>query len=130
MDFQKAPDTINITHRMTSGRIEIGVYRVLYGYRVRAGFIGNEWTELDYCCGDDPKWVKRVYAVVLTILSARDEDKAFVGFPMQRTKPMIKDRVCFVNMLKMLEGKPPMEVDLDIKAIDETNMFNIEDMFK
>lgn len=131
MDFQPNPDTNGyLTHRMTSGRVEIGVYRVIFGYRVRAGYIGSGIYHLDYCCGADQEWVRRVYNIVLTVLSARDEAGAFAGFPEQTIKPMDKDHVCFVELAKMMKGQTPMKVPVEVPPIGRTNIFSIESMFE
>ena len=132
MDFQSAPDDNNnlLTHRMTSGRVEIGVYRVIFGYRVRAGYIGNGYVHIDYCCGADQEWIRRVYAAVLTILSARDEANAFKGFPVQTVKPMSEDYPCFVNLAKMMKGTPPIKVDIEVPPIKKGGPFSIESMFE
>lgn len=115
---------------MTSGRVEIGVYRVIFGYRVRAGYIGNGFCHIDYCCGDNPEWIRRVYAAVLTVLTARTEDNAFDGFPQQTVKPMSEDYPCFVNLAKMMKGVPPMKVEINVPAINKNDIFNVESMFR
>lgn len=130
MNFQQTDDANYLTNRMISGNIEIGVHRVLFGYRVRAGYIGNGYYDIDYCCGDDPEWIRRVYSAVLTVLTSREETDAFKGFPVQNTKPMINDRVCFVNLIKMMGKDTRIKTNIQVDPIEPTSMFDIPSMFK
>lgn len=129
MDFQPTEDENYLTHRMTSGRVEIGVYRVIFGYRVRAGYVGSGFYHIDYCCGADQDWIRRVYAAVLTVLTAREEQDAFKGFPVQTYKPMSEDYACFVSLCQMMKGVPPMKVEINVPPVDKNKIFSIESMF-
>lgn len=57
MNFNKAPDCpINkLQNRYVSedGTFEIGWYKVMYGWRIRAGYVGSSTLEADYCCQMD-----------------------------------------------------------------------------
>jgi len=130
MNFQHTEDMPHLTNRKVSGTIELGVYRVLFGYRVRAGYIGNGYCDIDYCCGDDPVMISRVYSAVLTILSNRDEIYAFKDFPIQNSKPMVNDRVCFVNLLKMMKNDVRLKTDIVVEPIGHLNIYDIPSMFR
>ena len=88
------PDTM-LFHRLESenGLIEMGVYRVMYGHRVRAGFIGKMCCELDWCGGGNWKDVERLYSLCQAILLKREESKTcFDGLPScSEIKPFFND---------------------------------------
>jgi hypothetical protein len=73
--------------------IEMGVYRVMFGWRVRAGFCGNFFCELDWCAGGNWKDVERLYSLCQAILLKREEnDACFEGLPMfSNKKPFFND---------------------------------------
>ncbi len=48
--------------------IEIGKYRVLFGYRLRAGYIGRYSYELDICCGALSKHYEDMLLKIVTIM--------------------------------------------------------------
>lgn len=70
-NFIPAPD--NIENRMTnifqSGEIEVGKMRVMFGFRFRAGFIGNDAVELDICCGKDAGAYDEMQQKICTIIN-------------------------------------------------------------
>lgn len=68
MEFKKTEDTPHYYHRMVMGRIEMGVYPVMFGWRVRAGYIGSVFIELDWCCGDRPGFVWGTYCMLKELL--------------------------------------------------------------
>lgn len=87
MKLLAAPDdeTNGITQRLVSesGVVWMGVYRVLYGWRVRAGLVRDRWgCSLDWCCGDELDELIILYYLLKMILSARPEDEdCFAGLP-------------------------------------------------
>lgn len=116
--FKDAPDDIGLVHRKTWGIIEIGLYPVLFGWRVRAGKIGSGFVHLDYCAGDNAT-VIIVHALVLSILSQRissieryphlSEQEIikimFYEFPKQEIKPMGNDIECLGSLMDMAGEK-------------------------
>ena len=64
-----------MTNRLVSenGLVEMGVYRVLYGYRVKAGFVGDAGSVLDWCGGGNWKDVERLYSLCKAILERKSE---------------------------------------------------------
>ena len=88
------PDTM-MSHRLVSknGLVEMGVYRVMYGFRVRAGFVGDMGCVLDWCGGGNWKDVERLYSLCAAILSQKEESKnCFDGLPYWSTiKPFYND---------------------------------------
>ena len=77
MKFQSAPDDseTGLINRLVSesGLVEIGIYRVLFGSRIRAGFVGDPVCQIDWCCGDVQHRLWSHYVAIYLILSRRDE---------------------------------------------------------
>ena len=76
--------TIDLRHRLVSenGLVEMGTYRVLFGWRVRAGFCGSSCCALDWCAGGNFTDAERLYSLCKAILEKRPEDRScFDGLP-------------------------------------------------
>jgi hypothetical protein len=98
MKLNSAPDDLHDTllfHRRVSekGLVEMGVYRVAYGWRVRAGFVGEMGCVLDWCGGGNWKDVERLYSLCHAILLSKKEDRqCFDDLPHYSTiKPFYLD---------------------------------------
>lgn len=97
MKFKAAPDNTEscIYCRMLSENnvVEIGIYPVMYGYRVRAGFVSDPvWSMIDYCGGNDQVNVEILYGAVLKLLENRTEQNPFIGLHANnRIKPFYRD---------------------------------------
>lgn len=83
-------------HCLTSENklVEMGVYRVMYGFRVRAWFVENKFgVVLDWCGGGNWPDVERLYSLLVAILTNRPEDEqCFDGLPpISMIKPFFKD---------------------------------------
>lgn len=114
--FKNAPDDIGLVHRKTWGIIEIGLYPVVYGWRIRAGKIGSGFVHLDYCAGDNLAGVAIIHALVLSILTRKSNEletfysglserviveHMFKGFPVQQAKPMNNDIKCLASLFDL-----------------------------
>lgn len=139
--FTSAPDDINMMFRQIRDCIEIGVYPMLYGYRVRAGIVGDNCCHLDYCAGPDQKEVENVYSLVISIVNKKlDEleseqteislrEKAYLvfkDFPEQKRKPMINDFECFMKLSELcgseiISVKLPNLASRKVRFILQTN---------
>jgi len=116
MKFSPAPDDPEITgqfHRLVSenGVIAIGVYRVMYGFRVRAGKAKDLMgCTLDWCGGGNWQDVERLYSLAVSILSQREESPScFDGLPTcSEVKPFFLDE-CFTKTLAEAAG-PDLEL--------------------
>ena len=111
--FRKADDNEGLIFRKTRKvahlpEIEIGVFPVMFGYRVRVGMVGSWTMELDYCAGPKQEDVEQVYSLTIAILN-KNMDKIkegdFMpaitkGFPKQDVKPMFNDPDCFIALAK------------------------------
>lgn len=98
------------------GKIEMGIWPVMYGMRIRAGFLEPGCThslfyKLDYCAGADQLWMQQIYSLVKSILEHREVDtNAFNGFPAQIVKPMIKDFDCLMGLIRMAKNYNPANI--------------------
>lgn len=87
----KAPSTENMVCRLISeeAQIEMGVYPVIFGFRVRAGYIGMPCCEIDWCCGDDQLKLEGAYSICKKIL---EQDGDFNNMlPRSKIKPYFND---------------------------------------
>lgn len=113
----KDDELTQLFHRKVSenGLVEMGVYRVLFGWRVRAGFVGNWMCELDWCGGSDWKNVERLYSICHAILSQRDENlECFRNLPMfSKVKPFFMD-LEFVDIVTKQAG------EISLVSLDST----------
>lgn len=103
-DFEESHET----HRRLSenGLISLGVYQVLYGFRVRSGFEGCKWFVLDWCAGGDWDQVQRLYSIAYSILVQREENKhAFYGLPIHsEIKPFFMDIAFTETIIEAMNG--------------------------
>jgi hypothetical protein len=97
--FTETGDTEELLYRQVSddNRIEMGVGPVMFGFRVRAGFTGDDGFYIDYCAGADVEFLKTLYALVLLGL----QKHRFADFPKQEMKPFYNDPVHFAELIKL-----------------------------
>lgn len=77
MKFSGAERNINFPiARFVSenGRWEVGLMPVLFGVRVRAGIVGHDWVNVDYCAGDNPAFALQLLVTVIEIFEGLPED--------------------------------------------------------
>lgn len=97
LEFKEVPDADLVYRRLsTDGRIELGVGFVLYGYRIRAGWVAQKdyalYYELDWCAGADLRQVEQLYSICLSALAGGNAENPFTGLPgCSRVKPFFKD---------------------------------------
>ena len=107
MIFKPAEPNINWAYREVSDGnfIEIGIYPVLYGMRVRAAFVGNQWSDIDWCCGLNQQTMNYAFSLLKYVLGQREENRdAFKGLPTHsRIKPFTSD----LEFLAILGGLMP-----------------------
>lgn len=105
--FKEEPDTRGhgLTNRLVSecGKVEIGVYRVMYGFRVRAGYTESDECAIDWCAGANWLDVQTLFCLAVRILSHRDaSEDCFRGIPASsQIKPFYRD-IQFVTQLSQL----------------------------
>lgn len=116
MKFQPAEDNDAYFERLVSedGKIELGVYPVMFGYRVRAGFTNFEWSEIDWCGGANQTQVELLYSIAKNILEKQGN---FKGMPMcSDIKPFYNDE----EFSKYIHSKvsKPLEI-VQLKPLSE-----------
>lgn len=103
-----------------NGIIHIGICRVMFGYRIRAGFISNQFShyEIDWCAGADIIQIRFLYSALLNILSQRDENRSiFNGIPMfSKIKPFFNDTDFVQWLSENIKG------ELEILTINNTEL--------
>ena len=98
--FKDAPDDIGtglFFRQVSDDNLEIGCYRVAYGFRVRVGRIGGQ-PGIDYCAGADHTFLEVLYSLTLAALKLgvnMDE------FPWQKTKPFYNDPANFKELIRL-----------------------------
>ena len=105
MNFILAEDSEDLYQRLVSedGKIEMGIYPVMYGYRVRAGYVGSMICQLDWCGGDDQGQLELLYSIAKNILEFKG---SFTGVPdRSNIKPFYNDKE-FVEFINSLTTKP------------------------
>lgn len=95
MEFKSSEPTENFIFREISENeiVEIGVYPVLFGFRVRAGFIKNDFFHIDWCCGNNQFVIERMFTILKLILEKREEDAYCFRLllPNSKIKPFYND---------------------------------------
>jgi hypothetical protein len=109
MKFRVAPRTINFPiSRFVSEneRWEVGLVPVLFGVRVRAGLVGSDWVNVDYCAGDNPTFALELLATILEIMTWLPEEitggQVEAMMPAYHRRPIDKDE-CWPKLQAMAE---------------------------
>lgn len=99
------------------GGVHIGIYRVMYGFRVRAGYTGDTLgCYCDWCGGANWEDVERLYSLCVAILSQREEpgdqwrgSSVFEGIPpVSSIKPFYLDKEFTERVTKLAGDKLEM----------------------
>lgn len=89
------------TYTYRRNNIEIFRYRVMFGYRLRAGFIGRLSSELDICCGAQDLHYNDLLTKIATIIINNPVSNPFKNIPMiSKIKPYFNDD----EFLDIIEG--------------------------
>jgi hypothetical protein len=111
----------NLFQRLVSddGKIEMGIHPVMFGYRVRAGYVDRMIYEMDWCGGDDQAQLELLYSIAKNILENKN---SFEGVPpVSMIKPFYKD-ADFVKQIESLVTKPLEIVKLKPLNLDRNKM--------
>ncbi len=101
--------------------VRMGIYKVIYGWRVRAGFVHDKWgCTLDWCGGANWTDIEKLYSLCYAILSKRDEENScFEGLPqVSSIKPFYKDDD-FVKIVGEAAG------DFELISLERPNLFEV-----
>ena len=118
--FKLDKPTENFMVRYTYENLEVGVYPVLFGYRVRGWYTGDMDCKIDWCCGDNHHFVCAFLQIIIEILEYRIGDhKGYVargifnGIPtFSEVKPLWNDKN-FLERVSLLDKIPratPIEI--------------------
>jgi hypothetical protein len=133
--MKQAEDNIKdkIYQRLVSedGRIEMGIHPVVFGYRVRAGLVGDCWCQMDWCGGADQAQLELLYSIAKNILEHKN---SFRGVPSHsEIKPFYNDTK-FVDDINKLVTQPleiiklkPLREYCDKRDEEIRRMFNNEE---
>lgn len=97
MIFEHAPSNDDLSPRFVSqgGRWEVGIHRMLFGFRVQLGMVDDQFYQLDYCAGPDLESRNELLRLVMLILLHTPEeatgDEVSSLFPTCRRKPVMLD---------------------------------------
>lgn len=92
----------------------MGVWPVVYGFRVQAHPTGDGGITLNWCAGSDWANVERLYALMVAILSQREENRScFDGLPpWSHRKPFFLDTE-FTHTIVELAGPHVQPIKLE-----------------
>lgn len=121
MEFHSVEDDLENTgqffrRQSENGLITIGVFKVIFGYRIRAGFTKDLFgCYFDWCAGGDWSNVERLYSIALAILSQREENEdCFLGIPtVSKVKPFFNDTEFMKCIMKLVDSKDYELVNLE-----------------
>jgi len=119
-EWKPADDTGNLICRQVMDDIEIGVYPVLYGYRVRAGQIGDLACVADWCCAGSHGTLQWAYGFLKHVLQKNAE----LGDPWRdiprtsQTKPIIIDPE-FLRQLAELRSRYGRATSVELPELKE-----------
>lgn len=114
-------DHAGLTHRLVSENqlVHMGIWKVMFGHRVRAGFVDDKCgVSLDWCGGANWKDVERLYSLAKAILEKRAEDRnCFAGLPgFSVVKPFVLD-LDFVKVVSEAAG------DFQLVQLEKFNVY-------
>lgn len=86
------------------GRVEMGLWPVMYGVRIRAGYVGSMSCEIDWCMGDNKAMLTIFYHLLKNYLQALPDGVApFAGVPgSSRIKPAWNDQAFIKELAEKL----------------------------
>jgi len=79
-------------YRSADNEIYMGIYPVIYGYRVNAGYTGDIVYQFSICAGNDQKAAEEIFSIVLDLFRNRHTKNPFRGIPhYQERRPYYYD---------------------------------------
>lgn len=104
MEFKLVEPNECYVYRKESERWELGIYRVIFGYRVRANIKDDMWCPVDYCAADNTSFLIQLFAVMEIIMSQLPEDTdaswLFRALPKYEKRPIFYDP-CWDKLLEI-----------------------------
>jgi len=86
------------------GKVQMAIYPVMFGWRIRAWFTGRQACMLDWCAGADWSHVEWLYTALRLILEAREEtSQIFEDLPSHsEIKPVFADKEFMLKVASIL----------------------------
>jgi hypothetical protein len=96
------------------GKYEIAIHPVLFGFRIRAGVVGDAGPTLDYCCVTDVQLIQMTYNCVMAVMNEREVsgEYMFADFPITRDK-YYREPDCRIKLI-MLATKGDVTGKIDV----------------
>ncbi len=133
MEFKITEPDQNYIYKELSdgGTVEIGIYPTMYGFRARAGFVGDSWVQLDWCAGDNQLAIEWLFTRMKVMLSARVENKhVFDGIPTNSDiKPFYKDHKFVISICKLYELVSPPQEDQKLPNLRDLKIGYVNNLF-
>ncbi len=84
------------------GKYEIGIHPVLFGYRIRSGFVGDQYCFTDYCCIKDTGLLEITYNCLMAIMQTRiaNNEPVFDNLPQPEDK-YYREPLVLIELIKM-----------------------------
>lgn len=91
----------------TCKRVEMGVYPVIFGARIRAGFVGTGVCEIDWCMGNDSGVATAFYHILKGYIETFEQgENPFENLPgLSKVKPVWNDEDFMQQIKQELEGR-------------------------
>lgn len=105
-------------HETEDGKWEVGIYPVLYGFRIRAGEVGSCMCRLDMCIGDNWLLMYAIFPIVCNIIEQRGHVPDIREWPAAQIKPVWKDPEYMVQ-LSLMDEDPESRDEYEIPDLQE-----------
>jgi len=122
MKLIKAEENINFleSHFVSvNNKWEMGIFPVLFGYRVGVTRMGHCSYSLNYCAGSDKEFLIELFIAVYRLLELLPEDISINEFenliPTYQYKPINKD-ACWPNLKALIKGLEEAKSYRDVKV--------------
>ncbi len=123
--MKKAPDDreAKLFERLVSDNnvIQVGICPMMFGYRIRAGLVGDDCYYIDWCGGSDKDAVTRLYSLAATIIFGREEGReAFRDLPpCSLVKPYVLDQAFCEKIERMAREHKLIDVQVSDLRLSE-----------
>lgn len=119
INFSFADSTQDLVYRRVSddGKLELGIWPVLFGFRVRAGYVGRLVCEVGWCCGKEHAVLERAYNLCLHLLELGIPFSEII--PHTAIKPVFSDPGFMLWVEKLAENTPwIVDITVDVPPVN------------
>lgn len=121
--LKRVPDDIKnamfFRHETEDGQWEVGIYPVIFGFRIRAGEVGSPTVRLDMCIADSWLNMRSIFPIVCKIIEERGRVPDIHEWPHAKIRPVWKDDD-FMAQLVLMSRDP--------ESLDEYDIPNFRDI--